>query len=146
MLITGSERGRHSRRTAGSKTGGARRAGSAPGTFRYRCVFTSSRPSHVEHAEGSQAQSWRRIAGSPHNEEYEWISNRRLATMEWLPLPLSAEANQAAPSLIILCHNKGVRQGDVTQGLDPGCAFPFATCDLPGRYGGVGEGRSVATN
>ena len=82
----------------------------------------------------------------PHNGEYKWISNRRLATMEWLPLPLSAESDQTAPSPTIPCQNKGVRQGDVTQGPDPGCAFPFATRDLPGRYGGVGEGRSVATN
>jgi hypothetical protein len=26
-------------------------------------------------------------ATAPHDEEFEWISNRRLATMEWLPLP-----------------------------------------------------------
>ena len=82
----------------------------------------------------------------PLNEEYEWISNRRLATMEWLPLPLSAEADQTAPSPTIPCQSKGVRQGDVTQGPDPGCAFPFATRDLPGQHDGVEEGRSVATN
>ena len=67
-------------------------------------------------------------------------------TMEWLPLPLSAESHQTAPSPTIPGQNKGVRQGGVTQGPDPGCAFPFATRDLPGRYDGVGEGRSVATN
>ena len=78
--------------------------------------------------------------------EYEWISNRRLATMEWLPLPQSAESDQTAPSPTIPCQFMGARQGDVTQGPASGCAFPFATRDLPGRYGGVGEGRSVATN
>jgi hypothetical protein len=80
----------------------------------------------------------------PQNAEYEWISNRRLATMEWLPLPQSAESDQTAPSPTIPCQSMGARQGDVTQGPASGCAFPFATRDLPGRYGGVGDGRSIA--
>ena len=66
--------------------------------------------------------------------------------MEWLPLPLSAEADQTAPSPTIPCQNKGVRQGEVAQGSIPGRAFPLATRDLPGRCDGVEEGRSVATN
>jgi hypothetical protein len=78
---------------------------------------------------------------SPHEGvEIEWISDRRLATMEWLPLPWSAEYDQAAPSLTVPCQSKGLRLGDTTQGLDPGCASAFATRGLPGRYDGVGEG------
>ena len=87
-----------------------------------------------------------RLSAAPHSDEFEWISDRRLATMEWLPLPWSAEYDQAAPSLTVPCQSKGVRLGDKTQGLDPGCALAFATRDLPGRYDGVGEGRSVAAN
>jgi hypothetical protein len=76
--------------------------------------------------------------------EFEWVSLRRLATMEWLPLPQIADSDQSAPSLTIPCQFLGARQGDLTQGQSSGRVFPFATRDLPGRYDGVGDGRSFA--
>ena len=95
-------------------------------------------------AEGSRPVAC--ASASAQEEEFVWISNSRLAPMEWLPLPWSAESDQTAPSLTVPCQRKGVRRGDKTQGLDPGCAFAFATRDLPGQYDGGWEGRSVATN
>ena len=75
---------------------------------------------------------------------FEWVSLRRLATMEWLPLPQIADSDQPAPSLTIPGQFSGARQGDLTQGQSSGRVFPFATRDLPGRYDGVGDGRSFA--
>ena len=95
-------------------------------------------------AEGSRPVAC--ASASAQEEEFVWISNIRLATMEWLPMTWSAESDQTAPSRTVPCKRKGVRRGHKTQGLAPGCAFAFATRDLPGRYDGVWEGRSVATN
>ena len=82
--------------------------------------------------------------GAPGPLRYEWVSLRRPATMEWLPLPQIADSDQSAPSLTIPCQFSGARQGDLTQGQSSGRVFPFATRDLPGRYDGVGDGRSFA--
>ena len=78
-------------------------------------------------------------------EEFQWLSLRRLATMEWLPPPQGAEPN-IEPHSTTPCQHSGARQGDLTQGQSSGRVFPFATRDLPGRYDGVGVGRSIRTN
>ena len=76
--------------------------------------------------------------------EFEWVSIRRLAAMAWLPLPQIADSDQSAPSMTIPCQFSGARQGDLAQGQSSWRVFPVATRDLPGRYDGVGDGRSFA--
>ena len=74
-----------------------------------------------------------------------WLSMRHLATMEWIPITQSAEMDTAPPSTISSQYS-GSRQGGLAQGQPSGRGFPFATHDLPGRYDGVGDGRSIHTN
>ena len=75
----------------------------------------------------------------------ELLSMRHLATMEWIPITQSAEMDTAPPSTIS-SQSSVSRQGGLAQGQPSGRGFPFATHDLPGRYDGVGDGRSIHTN
>ena len=70
------------------------------------------------------------------------VSTRHLATMEWIPIAQISDLNTSPPSTLS-CLYTGSRQGSSAQGQLSGRGFPFATHDLPGRYDGVGIGRSI---
>ena len=76
----------------------------------------------------------------------EWLSMRHLASMEWIPITQIAVVDQSASPSTNTCRYSGTRQGSLAQGQLSGRGFPFATHDLPGRYDGVGDGRSIHTN
>jgi hypothetical protein len=67
-----------------------------------------------------------------------------LATMEWIPSALDPISDKA-PSSVPSCTDAGPRQGSLVQDRLSGCGVPFALHDLPGRYDGVGVGRSNHT-
>jgi hypothetical protein len=61
--------------------------------------------------------------------------------MEWIPIAQIPDLD--SPPSTLSCQSTGSRQGSLAQGQLSGRGFPFATHDLPGRYDGVGIGRSI---
>jgi len=77
-------------------------------------------------------------------EPFAWVTNRHLATMEWIPSSIDPISDKA-PSSVPSYTDAGPRQGSLVQDRLSGCGVPFALHDLPGRYDGVGVGRSIHT-
>ena len=89
-------------------------------------------------AQGSAAAQSAAASDSP----FVVVTPRHLATMEWIPIAQTTGSNNS-PSSTLSCMYTGSRQGGSAQGQLSGRGFPFTTTDLPGRYDGVGVGRSI---
>jgi hypothetical protein len=73
-------------------------------------------------------------AATTSDSPFVLVSDRHLATMEWIPITMPTAQDITLPPTPSY-FGSGTRQGSSVQGRLSGRGFPFATQDLPGKVG-----------